>query len=500
MSRRVSRRTVLGTTLLAGLATACGPGQTGELVRSGLPLPDRFRVPLPLPRTLDLTERGGIDLGEIVQQEVDVEILPGVRTRAMTYGGTFPGPLVVSRSERPLLLTHRNETGVPTVVHLHGGHTPSVSDGYPTDLVEPGQAREYAYPMTQRGATLWYHDHTMDLTGERVYRGLAGMHLVRDDEDDALPLPRGDHELPLLIVDRAFDEDGQFAYPSAHTPDTDTGHDTGHVIVDQAHVEGVLGDVMLVNGAPWPVHEVDAARYRLRILNGCNARHLELALDPPPPGGEAFLQVGSDGGLLVKPQPHDLLPVAQAERFDVIVDFSRWAVGSEVTLLNRAGSGSTTEVMRFVVARRGNDDSAPPERLPETLSEIEPLSLVGAPLRQWHFTRGNVHGQPGWTINDRVFDPNRMDATVPLGTVELWRFVADMHHPVHVHLDPFQVVGRDGQGPSPTDVGWKDTVSLAPGEVVDVAVRFTTYAGRYLLHCHNLEHEDRMMMAAFETV
>lgn len=424
-----------------------------------------------------------------------------MRTRALTYDGTFPGPLVVSRSGRPLTISHVNETSAPTVVHLHGGHTPSASDGYPTDLIEPGAAREYTYPMTQRASTLWYHDHTMDRTGEQVYRGLAGMHVIHDDEDDALPLPRGPRDLPLLIVDRAFDAEGQFAYPT-EPPRTrhGSGNEQGHGVIDDESVEGVLGDVVLVNGAPWPVDEVSATRHRLRILNACNARRLELALDPPPAGGDAFCQIGSDGGLLERSRPHDVLPVAAAERFDVVVDFSRWPVGSQVDLVNRAGSGPTARVMRFVVTRKESDDTAPTDRLPDRLSAIEPLAVEGPATRLWRFTRGEVHGHDGWTINGRVFDPERMDAVVPLDTVERWRFVADMHHPVHVHLDPVQVLGRGGGSPGPADHGWKDTVSLAPGEVVDVAVRFTAHRGRYVLHCHNLEHEDFMMMAAFETV
>jgi spore coat protein A, manganese oxidase len=456
-------------------------------------------VPLPLAGRLRVARRDdGVDVAEVHQEAARLEILPGVQTDAITYGGTFPGPLVESRTGVPLLLTHHNDLDVDTVVHLHGGHTATASDGYPTDLVAPGESREYTYPMTQRAATLWYHDHAMDRTGPHVYGGLLGLHVVRDDDEDALPLPRSEHEVPLVIVDRSFDEHGQFQYPSMAAKH---GPELG--MVDDDHVEGVLGDVILVNGAPWPELEVDAARYRLRILNRCNARRLELALAPPPPGGAGFVQVGSDGGLLARPVTHDVLPIAQAERFDVVVDFSRYAVGTRITMVNRLGSGATGLVMRFVVARRGADDSAPAARLP-ALPEIEPLNVSGATVRQWRFTRGNVSdGQggdtAGWTINDRVFDPDRIDARVPLGRVERWQFLADLHHPVHVHLNPFQVLGRAGGDPKPADAGWKDTVSLRPGEMVEVATRFDTHAGQYLIHCHNLEHEDRMMMAAFET-
>ena len=153
--------------------------------------------------------------------------------------------------------------------------------------------------------------------------------------------------------------------------------------------------------------------------------------------------------------------------------------------------------MRFVVARRGSDDSAVPDRL----SEIEQLDPARATVtREWRFTRSATSGRLRWVINGKPFDPNRMDARPRLGELEIWRFGTDLHHPVHVHLSPFQVVRRANGGPGRFDGGWKDTVDVRPAEHVDVAVRFTGYRGPYVMHCHNLEHEDMAMMAAFETV
>ena len=119
--------------------------------------------------------------------------------------------------------------------------------------------------------------------------------------------------------------------------------------------------------------------------------------------------------------------------------------------------------------------------------------------RQFRFTRGAAGAHRGWTINGREFDPTRADASAALGQVERWSFVSDVHHPVHVHLDPFQVVRRGGGSPGASDAGWKDTVDVRPGEVVEVLVRFEDYAGRFVMHCHNLEHEDMMMMANIDT-
>jgi spore coat protein A len=386
MSRHLSRRTFLGLTggagvvLAAGIAgprlLAQGSQGTGELLRSGIPLPEPFRVPLPIPRVL--------------------------------------------RPQRMADADH--------------------------------------YTITQRAATA-----------------------------EILP----ERELPLMIADRAFDEHGAFAYPALdRTLRTTPG-------VESAFVEGVFGDVILVNGAPWPVHEVAAVRYRLRVLNASNARRYDLALDPPPPGGGGLVQIGSDQGLLDTPRSHDHLPIAPAERYDLVVDFGRYPVGTQVTLVNRLGTGSTAQVMRFTVTRREPDES----RIPLKLSEITPLTRSQATTtREFSFRGGHVHGRAGWLIGGEPFSPDRMAAGPRLGDVEIWRFVADLHHPVHLHLVGFHVLSRGGGPPGPFDGGIKDTVDLSPGESVEVIARFDGYRGRYVFHCHNAEHEDMAMMANFEVI
>jgi FtsP/CotA-like multicopper oxidase with cupredoxin domain len=320
----------------------------------------------------------------------------------------------------------------------------------------------------------------MDYTGPQVYRGLTGFHLVHDDEEDALPLPKGERDIPLMLVDRAFEADGSLRYPSLPNGPG----------VEEDYLEGVMGDVILVNGAPWPVLEVDAARYRFRILNAANARRFRLSMGAP------FIQIGSDGGLLEKPVSHNELDIAQGERFDVVVDFSAYPPGTELTVHNGFGSDSTADVMRFRVGRRVADDS----RVPDRLSQIERLDPAKAVrIREWRFRRGRRDGREEWQINGAPFDHHSASAMPRLGDIEIWRLSTDVHHPIHVHLDPFQVIKRHRDGPGPYDAGWKDTVDIGPADIVDVAVRFTDYTGRYLLHCHNLEHEDMAMMTAFQT-
>jgi FtsP/CotA-like multicopper oxidase with cupredoxin domain len=517
----MNRRTVLHLGAAALGASALGaagwpvagkllsPGQPGRLLPSQAPLPAPYRVALPIPATLTPSRVDATtDYYEITQQVAQLRILPGLPTPAWTYNGTFPGPTIVSRAGRRTVVHHRNDLPEPVVVHLHGGHTPFDSDGYPIDLILPASGagsghdmagmsdtagmngnvataeRTYTYPMNQRAATLWYHDHRMGHTGPAVWRGLAGFHLIDDDESDALALPRGPRDIPLMLADRSFARDGSFRYPEA----------AGGGVTDP-YMNGVLGDVILVNGAPWPVAHVDPARYRLRLLNASNARRYRLELDPQPPGGAALVQIGSDGGLLAHPVPHDTVDLAPAERFDVIVDFSRFPRGTQVRLVNRLGSGSTAEVMRFDVTGRGrSDDTAIPDRLATGVAALDPRRAAATRTFAFRQTRGGT-----WTINNLAYRPGRALATPKLGDTEIWRFVTDFHHPVHVHLDHFQVLSRNGGKPGAYDAGWKDTVDVRPAEAVEVLTRFTDYHGAFLLHCHNLEHEDMAMMGDFIT-
>ncbi|NUR88033.1 MAG: multicopper oxidase family protein [Nonomuraea sp.] len=522
MREGLTRRRLLGiggalgamaaTGLTASVALARRPAVTGAELRSAVPLPPPYRVPLPVPAVLRPV--GG--RCEITQREATLEILPGIRTPLWTYGGTFPGPTIESRRGEQITVTHRNELPVPTVVHLHGGRTPAASDGYPTDLViprgwdaghsmhdMPGMGgmhdpravvtqltRDYTFPLDQRPTMLWYHDHRMDFTAPAIWRGLAGMHLIRDDAEESLGLPYGERELPLMIGDRAFDADGNLAYPALDP------HLRMRPGVQEPYLAGVLGDVVLVNGAPWPVHEVDAARYRLRILNASNARHYELEAVAADGHSLDLVQVGADQGLLAAPVTHRTLPIAPAERYDLVVDFAGLPVGSLVKLVNRLGSGRTRDVMAFRVARRAADGS----RVPRVLSTDLPRwrRRDAARVREFTFRTGRMDGGHGWLIGGLPFDPARSDVTVGLGDVEVWRLIADVHHPVHLHLVGFRILSRSGRAPLAHDAGLKDTVALRPGESVEIITRFDGYRGRYLFHCHNAEHEDMGMMANLE--
>ena len=480
MDSSISRRQFLvyGSTAFVGLSARqhIGPSSMGEV--------PRFRVPLPIPPVLTPVRSDAAgDYYELVQREATVEILPGIRTRIWGYNGAFPGPTIRARRGRPVFVTHTNRLPVPTVAHLHGGVTRPESDGFPTDTVAPGDARRYEYANGSRAATLWYHDHSRTGTGRNLYMGLAGLYLLEEDSDVNAQLPHDRFDIPLILQDRAFGDDGEFRYDHR-----------GH--------RGATGTIMLVNGAPWPVLEVEARRYRFRILNASNATPVRLGLSPERP----LIQIAVDQGLLSRPVSLRSVDVTMAERVEIVVDFSSFAVGSRVVLHDLRAEGPSNRLMRFDVVGAGRDDSV----VPPVLSECETLRPDAAvQTRTFVFGGRPAWGMPPtvqWVINGEPFDPTRVDASPRLGDVEVWRFVnrgflgRTMLHPVHTHLAPFQVLRRNGRAPLRQEGGWKDTVAVDDGEEVEVAIRWSGYRGRYLLHCHNLEHEDHTMMARVDVV
>src|SRR5215208_2528206 len=437
--------------------TALSRARTVENLES--PPVQPFAVPLPIPPVLEPARKDATtDYYEITQKEAKTRILPELKTEVWGYDGIFPGPTIEARSGRRVVVRQQNELPVPVSTHLHGAVTPPESDGYPTDLVPPGGHKDYVYPNEQRASTHWYHDHRMDFTGPQVWRGLAGFYLSLDSSL------------------------------------------TGESGVLGAYGDGVLGDRVLLNGAVQPFFEVSNTRYRFRILNASNARQYELALD----SGRPLVQVGSDGGLLFTPQTLRRIRLAPAERFDVIIDFSEYPMGSKVVLKNLLGRGSTADVMRFDVIRKEKDLS----RIPPRLADVEePEPAKAAAGRSFQFERG-VPGGP-WLINGEPFDPERMDARPHLDSTEVWTLdmgfgglknPTGVAHPVHLHLVQFRVLDRNGKKPFPEDAGWKDTVNLLPHEKIRILARFSGHRGRYVFHCHNLEHEDMRMMANFEVV
>ncbi|MDX6463713.1 MAG: hypothetical protein QOE55_7410 [Acidobacteriaceae bacterium] len=509
----ISRRTLLvrsfgatAASLVAGRAAygAAWRGPQARVVASDVSLPGPFTVDLPTPTILTpISVERGAGRYSLEVRSSRLEILPGFQTTVWGYDGLFPGPTFETRAGQPISLTLRNELPVPIAHHLHGAHASPESDGYPTDLILPAGfnghihrdkravtsqvSRVYQYPNDQRSAMLWYHDHRMDFTGPQVWRGLAGMYLIRDDEELNSPLPSGEFELPLLICDRSFEGDGNFKYPSL---DPGLKERMG---VERSFMGGVLGDVVLVNGAPWPRFAASQTLYRLRLLNASNARWYEFQFETN--GARLpFTQIGTDGGLLRSPVRKSLILLTPGERADIVVDFSLLSLGSSATLTNRRAHGGMSQIIRFDISR----PSKPSGAIPAFLSDVRPIKRTAVSrIRHFHFS---YHSRKGWLINNRPFDPERTDADPAFGSTELWRLSSDAEHPVHLHGAHFQVATSGWHGRHQAEVSWKDTVALSAHQRVELLIPFTASRGRYVFHCHNLEHEDMAMMANFEVI
>jgi spore coat protein A, manganese oxidase len=477
--------------------------------------PKPFARPLRIPKVLT-----GADL-RIDIKRAKVAVLPGKKTAMWTYGGSFPGPTIRRPAGQPTRVTFRNRLprkAGELSVHLHGGHNTSADDGQPggltanqprafycdisgdlspraagNDLLIPsGGERTYEYALTEDGAPeraafQWYHDHRLERTAPNVWRGLAGMWIIDDELDASLPLPRGERDLALMLTDRAFDRRNQL---------TDPFSDLAH-----APNDGITGRRALVNGTYLPHHRVSATRHRLRLLNASNFRMYDLRLSNRAP----FRQIATESGLMPAPVERRTVRIGPGERVELIVDFSPFA-GKRIEL-ESVGSrkGGLVEsvyrgpLMQFRVGEREPDDTEVP-------SSLRPLPTWVAdapsqPDRTWtvSVSDGLI---PTWLINGKTFDPARVDATPKLGTTETWelRNETAVAHTMHLHHTDWYMLSRNGAPPGPTEDCLKETFLLAPRDRIVIAGHFSDYTGKYVIHCHMLDHEDHGLMTQFEVV
>ncbi len=400
-------------------------------------------------------------------------------------------------------------------------------DGHPRYAIAPGESFEYDFQVINRAGMYWFHPHPHQLTGPQVYYGLAGLFIVSDDEEAALGLPAGEYDLPLVIQDRTFDSQNEMVY-------------LANGMMDQ--MIGFLGDTILINGAPNAALDIKASAYRLRLLNGSNSRIYKLAWQD----GTPMTVIATDGGLLEAPVTRDYLTLAPGERVEVWADFSGrtssemqlvslpfsgFDNGGGMTLAPSASAGvgggfslpndAPFDILRLIVGEKGADVLPLPAKLSniarhraeDTVNRNNPRSFTLA-------MQGMTH-----TINGSVFEMDSVarDEIVRLGDLEIWEFSnleggaggmgmgmmnTEMPHPMHIHGVQFQVLSRQlKQGNEVVyqelsagfvDDGWKDTVLVMPGEKVQVLIRFENYAGTFLYHCHNLEHEDTGMMRNYK--
>ena len=434
-------------------------------------------------------------------------------SRMWGYGNTAAPVLFNVRSKEEVLIDWENhlpdkhflpldkpargmehpETRLST--HMHGARVPSISDGFPEDWFAPGSHRLCYYPNHQDATALWMHDHAMGTGRFNIFAGLMGWYLIRDEEEDSLALPSGPYELPLLIYDRSFTPEGQLYYPNP--PD------------EGAWSEEYLGDAMLVNGKVKPYHQVEPRKYRLRVANTANSRFFSIAFS----NDQSFQVIGSDQGLLSHPVEMKRIVLGPAERADIIVDFGI-ARGKQLQLVS-----DRLELIQFRVSGiHVSDRSVVPTALPAIGRIPESTASRHRELTLNQFA--NDKGEPMVMLLDRKRWADPVSEIVKLGSTEVWSLVnlTEDTHPIHLHLVRFQILDRqsfadfeylanekilttsDRIPPSSHESGWKDVVQCPPYSITRIIIRFEGYVGRYVWHCHILEHEANEMMRPYRVV
>ncbi len=450
----------------------------------------------------------------------EAAILPGAPSQVWSFTGdlirgpaetlqpvpdSYLGPTIRVARGAKVRIHFTNDLPQESIVHWHGLHVPADMEGHPRDAIATGRRYTYEFEVRNRAGTYWYHPHPHGKTGLQVYAGLAGLFIVEDAAEERLALPRGEHDMALVLQDRLFNPDNQLVYLTHHMD----------------RMTGFVGERALVNGRAAFRQTVAARPHRLRILNGSNARIYRLAWDD----GRPLTVIGSDGGLIETPLERASVLLGPAERVELWVDFGEWGRGQEAVLVSKfidLAAVSALPGMGMMGPRRGRMGASPmpngaphtlarftvrgaagrDPRLPDRLAPAEafemPESAAGLQVKRFDLAMNHMRG----TINNRTFEMQGVaeEETVALDSSEIWEFVnrggmPPLPHPIHVHGLQFKVLGRLGAPFSDVlDQGWKDTVLLMPGERVRLQMRFADYPGLFLYHCHNLEHEDMGMM------
>ena len=481
-----------------------------------------FVDPLPIPaiakssgmKPLPSSPKTNVPFYRLAAQPTDIKIHRDLKpTRMWGYGGSVPGPTLEMRSGEEVHVEWANELPqqhflpidyrfhgaegnpqVRIVTHLHGGRVPADSDGYPEDWYVPGKSLTYRYPIQQDAAMLWYHDHAMGINRLNIYAGLFGAVIIRDKAEDALNLPSGKYEIPLVIFDRLITPEGQLFYPISDKPRA-------------PWIPELFGDAVLINGKLFPYFEVEPRKYRFRVLNGSNARFYNLAFQ----NGLSFQQIGTDQGLLPAPVPLKSLQLAPGERMDVIVDFSD-SRGEQIVLKNDA-----VGVMQFrVSAAKVSDSSSLPRELRPVpkIAESEAVKTRLLTLDEYR----NFTGETVLLLLNASYWHDPVSEKPARNSTEIWSLInpTDDTHPIHLHAVRFQILDRQNYAPwayqakkelrftgprvppEPFEVGWKDTAGAHSKMVTRIIVPFNAYPGKYVWHCHILEHEDNEMMRPYE--
>jgi FtsP/CotA-like multicopper oxidase with cupredoxin domain len=505
----LSRRDLIKAGVFAGAAVSFPlsrvvSGQsalTNRMPASKLPKP--FDTPFTIPPVaIPVRKDATTDYYKISMKEIQLEVVPGFKTSFFAYvddmsGGYpgVPGPTIHADRGRPAVVRFRNT--LPNVhpilgyepftsVHLHGSASLPQFDGYANDITRPGEFKDYHYPNSQDARTLWYHDHGVHHTAENVYHGLLAQYQLHDALEQSLGIPQGRYDVPLTIGDALFNKDGSLLFS----------------LEDKS---GLWGDVILVNGKPWPVMQVEQRKYRFRTLGAAASRSWKLSLD----SGGPMTIIATDGGLMPSPQTVNSFRTSSGERYEVIIDFAEYEVGERVILQNKSPKNNrnfanTDKIMAFDVVGEATDTSN--NSIPDFLHKDNPLMALQAGdavrTRKMRFHR--KHGE--WVVNgttwkDVVDSKFELLAADPQsGDIEIWELEnsgGGWNHPAHMHLTDFKILDRNGKPPFPSEIGPKDVVYLGENEKARVIVKWEGH-GKYMMHCHNAVHEDHDMMVQYE--
>lgn len=397
--------------------------------------------------------------------------MEGFDSETLGYNGSYLGPLIRLKKGEKVTIEVENDLAESTTVHWHGLEVDAEDDGGPHHGILPKDTWTPEFIVDQKAATLWYHPHLMGTTGDQVYYGLAGLMIIDDEESLSLSLPKeyGVNDIPLIVQDRNFNDDGEIEYTTS--------------------MMGVEpGSEILVNGTMDPFFKVTEEKIRLRILNGSNSENFLFSMSD----NREFILIGTDGGFIEGPLIKKELFLAPGERVEVVVDF-KGMEGETMSLLS-----GDIKVLDFII----NEDLFVSEAIPDVLTQIkEALPDGNANIRYFEMEGMGSLG----TINGKYYDMDRIDELVDKDTEEIWvvtniggRMMMDGSngHPFHVHGTQFRILTRDGVEPGPEERGYKDTVYVDIGEEVRILVKFRK-EGLFMYHCHILEHEDNGMMGQF---
>ncbi|HET9872190.1 MAG TPA: multicopper oxidase domain-containing protein [Propionibacteriaceae bacterium] len=507
MNRRDALK--LGGVTALGVAAAALPfggpvsGSTPSTLSSKY-LPRPFRSEFKRLEVLDPVARfedadGWVERYDVTAMEGKATIVSGLSTPVLGYQGLVPAKRIDVEQGTRVEMTMRNRLpavhptfGTPLSIstHLHGSASLPQYDGYASDLTPHNYVKTYKYPNFQPARTLWYHDHGVHYTAQNAYSGLASQYHLHDPAEREL-LPQGEFDVALTLNDMIFTASGAQLYD------------------DRSH-SGLWGDVIVVNGSPWPVMKVKRRIYRFRILNASLSRSYRASLSPSTP----MYVVATDGGLVPKTQAVTQFRQAPAERYEILIDFSKFAVGQRIEMRNLSNPNNrdyndTNKIMAFDVVDDSFDKGDPTAfRLPTLLDPgndvmaLQPSS--GLKVRNIRVKRDDVTNE--WNLNDQTWRDVEASgfrsvlANPTLGDTEIWNIEngsGGWFHPLHIHLVDFKILSRNGKPPLSHELGPKDVVYVGEGESVKLIMKFGPHRGKYMVHCHNLPHEDHDMMHQF---